>query len=292
VYPSRAAITRCLDTQCTAGVAEGFLGFDLSDGTRYVTSFNLTLVSPTQPIPVPLIPPFVSGSPLAPGGLIHLRSMLSCAKGVSTLPWPTEFGGCSLQVNGLTVPIGSIANGGDISVLLIPGAPSTHIPTIDVLAQLPYTLAGKGTIELSDQNGAITTIAAPGAAASPQLLYLGPPGSPRPWLIRADGSFSGLKNPVRIGEIVSFRISGAGATDPPAPLGDVPSGDTPMRPIARMEAFIDGRRTEVVSVEMSTTEVGVTVVRIRMPEIQPDDHLFILRIAGEETSPAPLRIAP
>jgi uncharacterized protein (TIGR03437 family) len=161
-----------------------------------------------------------------------------------------------------------------------------------VLAQLPYTLAGKGTIELSDQNGAITTIAAPGAAASPQLLYLGPPGSPRPWLIRADGSFSGLKNPVRIGEIVSFRISGAGATDPPAPLGDVPSGDMPMRPIARMEAFIDGRRTEVVSVEMSTTEVGVTVVRIRMPEIQADDHLFILRIAGEETSPAPLRIAP
>jgi uncharacterized protein (TIGR03437 family) len=114
----------------------------------------------------------------------------------------------------------------------------------------------------------------------------------QPWLTRADGSVSNRNNPVRLGEVVSFRISGYGRTEPAGPLGDVPGRETSMRPLARLEAFIDARRAEVVSAELSRTEVGVAEVSIRIPETQPDDHHMFIRVAGVETRPEPLRIVP
>jgi uncharacterized protein (TIGR03437 family) len=242
------------------------------------------------PAALPPIPPVVAGAPLAPGGLIHVQAFVSCADAQATLPWPAQLGGCSVRVNGVSLPIGATVSG---------TAPTSYgiLPRVDVLAQLPYDLVGQmGRIEISALNGVVRTTDASSdlfvAAASPQLLYNGPPAFARPWLTRADGSFSDRSNPVRTDEVVSFRISGYGRTEPAAPLGDVPNEEAPVRPVARMDAFIDGRRAEVVSAELSRTEVGVAVVRVRIPEIQPDDHLFVLRVAAGETFPAPLRIVP
>jgi hypothetical protein len=64
-----------------------------------------------------------------------------------------------------------------------------------------------------------------------------------------------------------------------------------VRPAARIEAFISGRRAEVVSAILSNVEVGAAEVRLRIPEIRADDHMLVIRIAGAESSPAALRIA-
>ena len=261
----------------------GIFTIDDSNGHRLAGSVALTLTQSAAPP----FPPSVGGPPmLAPGGIIHVQGSVPCADATASLPWPSELGGCSVRMNGVSLAIGATVSSTVSTVYGI-------LPNVDVLAQLPYAPNdGTGRIDISDLNGVVHTTYGPTAATSPQLLYIPPPGLTRPWLTRADGSLSDRNNPVQEGEVASFRISSYGVTQPAAPLGDVPNSETTVRPVAHMDAFIDGRRTEVVSAELSKTEVGVAVVRIRIPEIQPDDHLLILRVGGAETFPAPLRIAP
>jgi uncharacterized protein (TIGR03437 family) len=184
-------------------------------------------------------------------------------------------------VNGVSLAIGATVSSTESTAYGI-------LPNVDVLAQLPYApVDGTGRIDISDMNGGVHTTYVRSAATSPQLLFNAPPAFTRPWLTRADGSLSDRSNPVQAGEVVSFRISSYGLTEPAAPLGDVPDSETTVRPIAHMDAFIDGRRAGIVSAELSKTEVGVAIVRVRIPEIQPDDHLFILLVGGAETFPRP-----
>ncbi len=78
------------------------------------------------------------------------------------------------------------------------------------------------------------------------------------------------------------RLQGYGATDIPAPWGNVPDG--PIHPLARIEAYVGGRTARVISAELSRTEVGVCEVQIEVPSIAPDYYPMNIRVDGEDIS--------
>jgi uncharacterized protein (TIGR03437 family) len=206
------------------------------------------------------VPDSIDGQ-AAPGSLITFRAGTSRCQPAQAegTPWPTALGSCRLRVNGRDLPLGSITPVRYPSTVII-------APVYYLLAQLPYDLDGStAMVEIEDENGKKNSLP---VAIKPVLP-----------LTRVIAGLTGFDEIVRRpGEEIIATLTGLGATDTPAPWGDVAA--TTIQPLARVEAFVGGRTAPVTSARLSRTEVGVFEVRFTVPPIASDLHLFNLRVGG------------
>jgi uncharacterized protein (TIGR03437 family) len=187
-------------------------------------------------------------------------------------PWPTVLGGCRLRLNGQLLPLESVTEGRG------PGNPNwLTAPVYYVRTQLPYWVEGSLRLEFEDKDGKITSSPLMIQPVAPELLGIAGTGP--------------LELPVsRPGDSVTLLMTGLGATDIPAPQGDVPS--MAIRPAAPLEAFIGGRSAHILSGELSSTDPGVTVITVEIPNIASDVHPIVLRIGGIISEAGGVRVLP
>lgn len=185
-------------------------------------------------------------------------------------PWPVELGGCTLRIDGRPIPLSSITE-----EAAPPNPAFLMQPLYAIQAQLPYDVSGTVGLELEDRSGRRTSASLDVQPAAPQRLAIEGVG-PQELPAR------------RIGESITLLMSGLGATDVPAPVGDVPA--TIIRPAAPVEIFIGGRPARRVSAELSSTDPGVMKVTFEIPEIAADVHPIVLRSASASVNIAAVRV--
>ncbi len=221
-----------------------------------------------------VLPDRVSG-PGAPGKLIYYE-----AGGASrcdpvapaTPPWPTVLGGCRLRLNGQPLPLGSVTEGRG------PGNPNwLTAPVYSVRTQLPYGVEGSSRLEFEDKDGKVTSSSLTSQPIAPELLGIAGAG-PQEVPVRKPG------------DSIVLLMNGLGATDTPAPLGDVPT--TAIRPVASLEAFVGGRSARILSAELSSTDPGAVAITAEIPNIAPDVHPILFRIGGIVTYGGAVQVLP
>lgn len=167
-------------------------------------------------------------------------------------------------MNGAPVPIGSITSATS------PG----FEPLYFIAAQMPYDVPlGEITLEIEDRDGRHSSLPITVRAAVP--VWTGRNFVPAP-----------SRKPY---EPLTLHFTGLGATDIPAPLGDVAAAVT--QPLASLEAFVGGRSTRILSAQLSSTAVGVFDISLEMPPLAADLYNVILKIAGTEIAAGSVAVA-
>ena len=223
----------------------------------------------------PIILPDRALGPGAPGKLIYYEAggASRCDPAApATPPWPPVLGGCQLRLDGQPLPLGSVTEGRG------PGNPSSlTAPVYSVRTQLPYGVEGSLRLEFEDKDGKITSSTLASQPIAPELIGI--------------AGARAQEVPVRQpGESIVLLMNGLGATDTPAPLGDVPT--TAIRPMASLEAFVGGRPARILSAELSSTDPGVVAITAEIPNIAPDVHRILLRIGGIVTEGGAVQVLP
>lgn len=224
----------------------------------------------------------------APGSLISVSGEMDCDSEQAVAPWPAERGGCSLTLDGKALPLGSIV--ADLSEL---AGSNTLRRFGSLIAQMPYGVpSGQVELQFRFKNGDTRrlrpTRVSPlvPAIQSRRVGFL----FPQPVLDHEDGSPVTAAAPAIPGEIAIARLAGVGAMKTAAPLGDVAAGDEPVVPSAAIEAYLGGRRLEIVSAALSRTDVGIVEVRVRVPALAPGGHMLSFRVGGVPTTFAPVHL--
>jgi uncharacterized protein (TIGR03437 family) len=214
-------------------------------------------------------------SPGAPGKRIYYQAggASRCEPTVPAAPpWPVTLGGCRVLLNGQPLPLESVTESAG------PGNPAwITAPVYVARTQLPYDVEGTVTLQFEDKDGVITSSTVTTQPVAPELLGIlgsGPQEVP-------------VRQP---GESLVLLMTGLGATDTPAPLGDVP--ETTIRPVAPLEAFVGGRSVRILSAELSSTDPGVVAITVEIPNIAPDRHRIQLRIGGVTTEAGAVQVLP
>ncbi len=206
--------------------------------------------------PLGLIPDTISRAQ-APGELFTWIASTSRCDAADTQPppWPLTLGSCTIRVNGSPVPIGSIT-----SAVSPPGFEPRYLIT----AQMPYDIPlGSITLEIEDKNGGHGSLPVTVQAVLPEWIGLfAPAPSRKPY------------------DPLTLNLTGLGATDVPAPLGDVAT--SVIRPLASLEAFVGGRSARILGAQLSSTAVGVFDITLEVPPLAPDLYMVSLKIAGTE----------
>jgi uncharacterized protein (TIGR03437 family) len=130
---------------------------------------------------------------------------------------------------------------------------------------MPYDVpTGEVTLEIDDKNGRHGSLPVTVQAVLPVWTGLrpGPAPSRKPY------------------DDLQMSFTGLGATDVPAPLGDVAT--SVVQPLASLEAFVGGRSTRILSAQLSSAAVGVFDITLEVPPLPPDLYNVILKVAGRE----------
>jgi uncharacterized protein (TIGR03437 family) len=248
-----------------------FMPMRLAANQTELASFQITTSGGSKlvsilyyvPLPMGLIPDAIS-SPGAPGGLftwIANTSRCDVAE-LQSAPWPLTLGSCTIRVNGSPLPIGSITS------------PLSPVQPYLITAQLPYDVPlGLATMEIEDKNGRRSSLPMTVQAVSP--VWVGQPFVPSPSR--------------KVYDPLTLNFTGLGATDVPAPLGDVAA--SAIQPLARLEAFVGGRTARILSAQLSSTAVGMFDITLEVPPLAPDLYNVILKIDGTEIATGSIEVA-
>ena len=144
-----------------------------------------------------------SALPLAPGKIVVIYgSGLGPPVGVTAAPSNGKFG---------TTLSGTSVNFNDVP------APVYYASATQIDAIVPYEVAGATTavVTVSYQGGISSAISLPVQASSPGLFSYNATGAGQAAAINvADGSLNTAANPVKIGQYISFYLTGEGQTTP------------------------------------------------------------------------------
>jgi uncharacterized protein (TIGR03437 family) len=242
-----------------------------SDDLVWGLVFNYVIV-PRDPV---ALPDSIRFTPGAPGNLILYQaggaSRCDSAEPAPP-PWPAALGGCKLRVNGQPLPLASITDGA------APPNPGFLLqPIYAIRAQLPCGIDGTVKLDFEDKSGKITSVPLTIEPVAPELMGVAGSG-PQELPVRKPG------------ESITLLLSGLGATDSPAPLGDVPT--MAIRPVASLEVFVGARSTRILSAELSSADPGIVAVRAEIPNIAADVHPIVLRIGGIVNGGGSVRVLP
>ena len=197
----------------------------------------------------------------APGSRLEFdigRARCDAAPMTST-PWPTTLGSCTVAINGRALPLGRV-----VETTLPPNRYGFFAPRYSLLVHLPYDLPlGPITMELTDKSGNQSTFKL-------RILNLFPVVES---VIGAEKTSPYIR---RAGETIVVRLSGLGQYAQVPPWGDVASGS--IVPNFKPKVYVGGRSAEILSFELSRSEVGIAELVFRVPDLPPDSYRAVLLI--------------
>jgi uncharacterized protein (TIGR03437 family) len=139
----------------------------------------------------------------------------------TTDPWPTTLGDVQVFVNGVPSPI-------------------FHVLTNRIDFQVPYATPESGTAEYVVVRASTKEILAVGSfqmtKSAPGFFTLNSAGTGQIIAANDDGTLNSPTNPIRVGHIITFVLTGAGNVPNAPPDGASPSGalPTPTTPVIAM----------------------------------------------------------
>ena len=224
-------------------------------------SNDLWSLSPVKPPLKPVISAIVnsfslSGGAIAPGELVTIQGSRLGPDAVSVI------------INGIAAPLVSVSEA-------------------ELRLQVPYEVEGSGTasVVVTALGSTSEAFVVPVAPVKPGVLMS---------IANEDGSLNTADNPAVTGSVVSLRLTGYGVTIPPTPTGAKPSSDGAQpEPAAATAVTIGDRDAPVISRALSTEELGVVVLKVRIPEDYLTDPAarVIVSVAGETTGAQPVKLA-
>jgi uncharacterized protein (TIGR03437 family) len=261
-------------TADTAGIAEaalsgsGAVAFAVTGGGRIlridVPSGAITeLIGRTVtlgPAPNPGLATAIAGSVFCVSGTGLTETAVAAAP-----PLPLTLGGLELRLDGLPVPLASVA----------PGQACFQVPWETTKGSHFLTAASQANPFLDDPVAPVYLPVARDGYAS--FVRLGPEYPPdrylQPYPLVAHGDFSGLvtpASPARAGEIVHLYMTGLGPVDPPVATGAPSPSDPPARSVLPFECHLVAQGGAAIPLDvlfagLAPTFAGYYQVSLRLP---------------------------
>jgi uncharacterized protein (TIGR03437 family) len=230
---------------------------------------------------------FVSGQPVAPGGIVaifgtQLAGQLAQA---DTVPLATSLAGVSVSFNGMPAPLQFVSTG-------------------QINAQVPFEVnpAGNATLVVNN-NGAMSAPAAvPVAQVAPGVFQFSnhaiavnvtDPTSQRYATISApSGSITGLTTfPAHVGDTLFLYATGLGPVDPPVPTGAGAGTDAVHNTVNKPTVLVGGVPAQVLFSGLTPQFPGIYQVNFVIPAVGTGDAVPLQIQMGSVTSPNTTTIA-
>jgi uncharacterized protein (TIGR03437 family) len=268
----------------------------------YSATFNLTV---TPPGPQVTATSFLNAASrqagqLSPCSLAILTAPGLTPDGAADLTvgpifgrWPKSVNSLSVTFGGIPAPIKSVVMG------------ATN-PEVTLQVPCEVTPASSVPVVVNVHGGGTVTVNIPIFAVSPGIFQqVMSDGTSRAVAVRSDGSFADIgnpdvydpTNPIRLGEIVRFYLTGLGATNPAVATDSI---ENPNAYLYAVDATVTGTVTagfvgsnvtmQVISARQAPGQIGVYEVQVMIPSNAPTGNNvpFSLSIvpAGSNTAAA------
>jgi len=151
-----------------------------------------------------------------------------------------------------------------------------------ILAQAPYSIAGRREVELEVSAGGVARARTrvPAAPSAPALFTIAR-GTGQALALNADGTLNSVGNAAARGSLLTLYATGEGLTVPPSVEG-TPAREPLPRPALPVEVTVGGHPAEVVFAASAPGYAGLLQINIRLPGIfsPPGVRPVVLRVGG------------
>jgi uncharacterized protein (TIGR03437 family) len=266
----------------TAGNAPGAVTVTASISGGFQAIFNLT-VSPQGPQISPAS--FLNAASRQAGQLSPCSLAILTAQGLTPDSgnadytagpvfgrWPKSVNHLSVTFGGIPAPIRSVV-------------PSATNPEVTLQVPCEVTPGGSVPVVVNVNGGGTASTNIPITAVSPGIFQqVMSDGTSRAVAMRSDGTFADIgnpdsydpTNPVRLGEIVRFYLTGLGATTPPIGTDAI---ENPNAYIYGVDATVNGnvsatftgsnQAMEIISARQAPGQIGVYEIQVQIPSNAP-----------------------
>ncbi len=211
-------------------------------------------------------------APISPGTLFSIfgSGLATGTKEGFALPFPTNWNGTSVRLNGVECPL-------------------VYVSPTQINAQVPSTISpGRGMVQVL-QNGVVFSEPIDIVAASPGIFVR---NGERQAIVQAlDGGLRGPDNPAAPGDIVTLYGTGIGSISPALATGEIASPNL-SRATLPFSATIDGLPAEVQFLGLAPGFLALMQINMRIPYgiRAGNDIPFVLTINGVSSRPTYLSV--
>jgi uncharacterized protein (TIGR03437 family) len=243
----------------------------LSSSIVLLTTSGITVLAPNYNAAVssPAITAVASAADgsqnVAPGGLISVygQQMSPINMATSQIPLPTALAGSCLSVNGVPVPL-------------------LFVSSQQINAQLPYNVAGSGTLSIHTPGGISNNYIFNISPSAPSVFLSGSAGPVTgiATIVRADNNqLVTPTNPIHPKDTVVIYLTGMGVTYPQIDAG-LPAPSSPLATVtAQPNVTLGGSGLTVQYAGLVPGEVGVYQINAYVPFDVPQGNSIPLTIA-------------
>lgn len=209
---------------------------------------------------------------IAPGSLISIfgENLAPGTTSAESSPWPTMLNGVAVTINGIAAPL-------------------YYVSPDQINAQVPLELPiGLGRLVVTVNGRSSLAAVFPLTSAAPGIFYS---SETRSAVQNADYSINSPENPAAPGSIVLAYLTGQGRLDMGIASGVAAPSSPLCRPTLPVDAVINDRPAEVLFSGMAPGLVGVMQVNLRIPDLEPGEHLLKITIGGVPSNSVPVTVA-
>jgi uncharacterized protein (TIGR03437 family) len=277
-----------LKTPAVGQIGQSILPFlrtmaQTSDGTMvYLSVSGLATLPPNfdAPSQMPKISSVVNiadGGAVASGSLIRITGsgLSASTASAGSLPLPTTLGEMCATVNSVPVPL-------------------IRVSSAQVNAQMPFEVAGTGTLVITAPGGKSTPFSVNVAATAPAVFRAGEAGGETglPLIYRAQNAdLVSFSNPVHPNDVVVVYATGLGRTAPDVASGAAAPEDPLAAAVAAVTANIGNTPLYVAFAGLVPGQVGVYQINLLVPSNIPAAREAALSITqGSTVTTFPVRV--
>ncbi len=202
---------------------------------------------------------------ISPGALATLWGTFGVSPGATTAPWPSDFNGVAVSVNGQQAPIYYVSSG-------------------QINFQVPWsTAAGTATVTVNVNGGTSNGMSVPVVSAGPGLFFNGSAAIVQD----QDYSLNGPSNPAAGGSTIIAYLTGSGPVSPPAADGVPAPTDTLVQATSTYSAKIGPADAKVTFAGLTPGYIGLVQMNVVVPTgLAPGDYPLTVTIDGQTSNSA------
>ncbi len=204
-------------------------------------------------------------SRLAPGAVFSIfgSNLASGAAAAEGLPWSATLGGVSVTFDGQSAALSSVSPG-------------------QINGQVPWDVAGPVNVVVTVNGVESRPAPARIAPTAPAIL---PSTRGRALAFNEDGSQNSPAAPAAPGSVVTLYFTGQGAVDNRPELGAAAADDPVSQPLEAVSVTLRDR-VEPDSARLAAGQVGVALVKFRVPQLPAGDHPAVVTVGGASSNSA------